>query len=560
MKRTEKETYKDQFAAKYAEYVREKKFEPSRREFNDWCDPILIDLEADGGTNTITYRDVFSSFTELRTRAFEQNPDLADFVFNESTFDDAYSDALDEQIRTHNKFIITTAVCGKPVDIEFYNALKTYAKVNDAVILLLPCMDVKGSKRIFELNLDPALKDSWVAYRDLKLNNNVGTCAIRISAKQINPLTGLDGFPVKANRSLFVASCKQMLKNIPYYKGEIPRFMASTGAVTINDFTNDYFISGRTSRIAENDYQAGAFILEIQDEEIYYKRPIQARPDGSFTDLDNVYHPDGTVTKSKDALFVQGDSHVGAEDSRLASAIRNAFVKDGYVKTVVLHDLCNSGSISHHEANDWVKLVQRINDGTNSLMNEINMCVDYLNQLTYIGLNVVVVNSNHDNHIERCIREMAFVKNRDFTNTELLFETYLDITKGNIKGGVLEYLVTKKATHKLNNPEQIRWLALDESYKKYGIELGFHGHLGANGAKGSLRTFGNAFQNVVLGHSHSGAINKGVMQVGTTSELDMEYNKGLSSWTRSCCLCHEDGSKQLIDFIPDKDGGYKYRV
>ena len=35
----------------------------------------------------------------------------------------------------------------------------------------------------------------------------------------------------------------------------------------------------------------------------------------------------------------------------------------------------------------------------------------------------------------------------------------------------------------------INWLKQDESYVKYGIELGMHGDKGANGSRGSIVTF-----------------------------------------------------------------------
>ena len=87
------------------------------------------------------------------------------------------------------------------------------------------------------------------------------------------------------------------------------------------------------------------------------------------------------------------------------------------------------------------------------------------------------------------------------------------------------------------------------------------GRAGAGvGGRGSLQTYEKSVYNAVVALAHSAAIKQKVFRVGTTSEMDMGYNHGLSSWTRTCCLVYEDGTKQLINFIPNGKGGYSYHV
>ena len=124
----------------------------------------------------------------------------------------------------------------------------------------------------------------------------------------------------------------------------------------------------------------------------------------------------------------------------------------------------------------------------------------------------------------------------------------------------VQYLVEELTTHKITDSSRVKWLTRDESYKKYGCELGRHGDEGTNGSRGNIRIFQNNLYNAVIAHSHSAAIKHKVFQVGMTGNLNQDYNHGLSSWTHTNCLVYEDGTKQLIDFIPTVNGGYTYRA
>ena len=104
----------------------------------------------------------------------------------------------------------------------------------------------------------------------------------------------------------------------------------------------------------------------------------------------------------------------------------------------------------------------------------------------------------------------------------------------------------------------IRWLSLDESYKVYNVELGQHGALGANGARGNKNTFDMCLGKCVVGHSHTAGIMRDVFVVGIACNKDQGYNKGFSSWTHTSCVVYENGTRQLINFIPDMKGKFLY--
>ena len=121
----------------------------------------------------------------------------------------------------------------------------------------------------------------------------------------------------------------------------------------------------------------------------------------------------------------------------------------------------------------------------------------------------------------------------------------------------LQYAIEEELGYK---NQRICWLPEDYSCKVYGVELANHGDRGANGSRGSLQIFEKGLGNCVVGHTHSAAILRNAYCVGTVGIMDQGYNKGLSSWTRTCCLIYTNGTKQLINFIPDENGNYKYAV
>ena len=106
--------------------------------------------------------------------------------------------------------------------------------------------------------------------------------------------------------------------------------------------------------------------------------------------------------------------------------------------------------------------------------------------------------------------------------------------------------------------DRVHWLEEDQSCRVYDVECACHGDRGSNGSRGSLQIFEKGLGNCVVGHTHSAAIIRNAFCVGTVGLMNQGYNKGLSSWTRTCCLIYKNGTKQLINFMPNGKGGYTY--
>jgi hypothetical protein len=108
------------------------------------------------------------------------------------------------------------------------------------------------------------------------------------------------------------------------------------------------------------------------------------------------------------------------------------------------------------------------------------------------------------------------------------------------------------ARKKLKSYKRSKFLAPDESFPIKNIEVGYHGHYGPGGARGTLRAFTKIGTKAVIGHSHAPGIIEGAYQVGTTSRLTAEYVKGPNAWLHAHCVIYKNGKRSLIIMVNGK--------
>ena len=472
---------------------------------------------------------------------------LTEINEEETIYTQEYREALEDEIKRYKKFVVTTAVMGKEVNKPFVEAIRNYAKRNNALLLVLPCEDVVSrGKKAKTLELSPELDDFKVVFKDTYVNKNLCLYAIKMSAKQINPLTGLDRVATQLNASIIVASPKVHLKYVPNMHYDIPPAIMSTGAVTVNNYDTEKYMSKRTSALAEVDHTYGAVIVEVENEDIFHFRHVQASPYNSLTDMGIDYLPDGSIKEMKDTVMIMGDSHTGYHDEELHWSVMKT-ASNTNVKEIILHDIFHGSSISHHDAKKGVTNSIKAQEGKLGLELECVALKKYLENIVEQGFDVSIVKSNHDNHLYRYLEDGRFAS--DPMNYQFSLKLALAATEYK---DPLKYAIENVLKYK---NDKIKWLEEDKSYNVYGVECGIHGSCGANGSRGSLAVFEKGLGNCVTAHTHSAAILRNAYTVGTVGLMDMRYNKGLSSWTRTCCLIYSNGTKQLINFIPDK-GSY----
>jgi len=485
------------------------------------------------------FKNRFGSVKEIYDLARKQYPEsFTDIAVENFTNDDCQNE-IKEVIKKNNRFIITTAVTGCAVDENALKSVKNYCKINKAELLIVVCSDPANSMGGYG-TIDRLLKDEHIIMDDTELNSNFFICAIKTTAKQINPTTGLSR--IQKEGSFVFASPKQMLKMESISNTKLPHALMTTGAITFPNYKSEKYGSGRTDYIADSDHKMGAFVVEIQDEQVFHPRPIQFDENGSFCDFGKEYT--GTTCKEvAPAAMIPGDWHSGETDPKVVKAIKELAIKLK-PKRIILHDVFNGMSINPYEKDNSTLKCIRAEAGKLDIKEELAGVAKDLNMLAKLTDEVVVVKSNHDDFLNRYLSAGHF--HNDSSNLRIGLELSIAILD---KKDPLQVGVNESGVRMETN---IKWLRRDEDFKIAGIECGAHGDKGPNGSRGNLASMEKSYVKSVTGHSHAPGILRDAWAVGTSSYLQLVYNVGPSSWLQTLCIIYENGQRQLINIIDGK--------
>lgn len=505
--------------------------------------------------NILSFRadKYFNNETELYIACTRKYDDIDKYILNEETFNDEYRKNTLEAIKNKKRYFITTAVSSKKVNKNLLNSIKTYLNTTDSICLILPCEDVINRKSAFSWQLSPELKqdDFYIIYKDTYLNDSIYISDIKVSAKQINPQTGLPQLTQDGN--VIIASPKQDLDFIANSNNCIPNAIMTTGAITENDYSNDLYMSQRLNKIAEYEHVLGGIIVEIENNKVFHFRQVQMGKDGEIIDLGIIYKPDGSVSKAKNSVMVIGDSHFGEHDEEILP-IEHDMIDIIGINNLVLHDIFSAISITHHDKNKTVTLARKALTNNISLEVEAEMVANLLDSFAdNVDGQIIIVDSNHHSHLDNYLEEGRYA----FDKVNLRYS--LDIVKAMIDGEILplRYMIENQTSFK--NKDKTKWLEPNEDFNFYGVEISQHGHRGANGAKGSLTTYRKAYKKSMSAHTHQPKILKGAVSVGTSSKLRLSYNIGLSSWVQGVGIIYANGTYQLINII-NYNNKYSWKI
>jgi len=504
--------------------------------------PVTMGDMIDAGHSKDSVAHHFRSLTRLDGLARDKFPGKFSDVSVKALLGPKALSRLQGAVVNYNRFVITTAVTGCDLQSDFYASIRTYCSTNNAILLILVQSDPAHNRKNGDLGfIDKRLVNEHIVVADTALNSNLYISTIKLSAKHIDPITGL-GRIGQRNGSFIYASPKQRLKPVPVSNSKAPHFLMTTGAITKPNYTTDNYMSERTAYIAEHDHVVGALVVEIEDDEVYHFRQIQADERGNFIDLGKQYRPNCVMDEQPEA-FIMGDWHSGEVDPSAAQAWYEvmAALKP---KRLVIHDLFNGLSINHHEEDKNILKAQRANREELNLLKEMSSVASDLDEMADYVEQIVVVKSNHDEFLERYLQEGNYVKDPQNHRFALDLATAMMDGFDPLKHGV--------EIVGLANTNKVIWLKRDEDFKIARIQLGAHGDRGANGARGSLPAMEAAYGNSVTGHSHVPEILRGAWAVGTSIYLKLTYNVGPSSWFHSSILVYANGERQIINSIGGK--------
>ncbi|MCP4994785.1 MAG: hypothetical protein GY934_13540 [Gammaproteobacteria bacterium] len=453
------------------------------------------------------------------------------------------------------RYILTSAQNNTYVHTPAWEALQALAKHYDAQIMVgtftynknaYGKMSVKRGTANQEANLwyDPVVEPFIVDERH-SLAKSLQWCGeMNILPTAVNPLAGFDAYTGR-DSSIFPQS-KFAMRSVPSGRYEGTKFMYTTGTVTQRNY-----IQKREGLKAEFHHCYGGLLVEVDDAGCWWVRQLNSTKDGVIYDLD-ICVRDNKITKhSGIEAITWGDSHCLLLDEESHGCTRSMLdalkPKAQFVHDVMLGSVTNHWSRKslHERFRRYVKA-----GGWADLRKEIKICVDFLKDIYREGCRTYIVDSNHDRPwMEKWLDTNG---REDPKNVRLWFELNAAFYAAmEAEPYAKNFHVIEHAFQMLGlDPKQGTFLREDGSVKitKADIECGMHGHLGPDGARGSVFNLGKMARKANIGHCHKAGIYDGLYACGVSCETgsDAWYMRGPSSWSHSHIVTYPSGKRTIV--------------
>lgn len=458
----------------------------------------------------------------------EEVEEMINFLGMELT-QSQFSAARLHTLKKKKRYIISSAQNASAVNLQFLHNMQAYAEHIDAEIGIIatryknPTSMFKEGGDVWNENVQPYLTaNRQFLHKDLLL-----LADLKIQATSPNPTNGIELFGDDA--SVIVGSPRIEMRSVAVLPSQKQKFLYSTGSVTKPNFTDS--VAGGKS---EAHHSYGFVVVEIENDNVVHVRNVSADSEGNFNDL--IYRVEDTkVSTEKVDCFVWGDSHFAKKDIQVTDAFRQLCFDLG-VKTSVLHDVWDSESINVHNTKNQVVQHELMKTEKDSLENEFNQMYKELDWFENHMEETIVVASNHDDMLDRALQGNWY---DNLKNAEIFLKLLKLKLSLKAPNGLIPYYINKKYN-------KINALGINDSFVRYDVELGLHGHKGPNGSRGSNLAFSRLSQKTIIGHSHSPSIRWGCYQVGLSCKMDHGYNAGLSGWAYAGCTLNEHGKRQMI--------------
>lgn len=462
-------------------------------------------------------------------------------------------------VKTSKRYLITSAQNATPVDTEFLKSCQVYCQHNDAELIVIPYR-YKNPTSVWSAGdaghewwselLEPYMVDKKIELCE----NLVALAHIKIVPTATEPLSGFEAYT--GTDSAIIGHPKIQFLSVATMSGK-PKVLLTTGAITIPNYTDS-----KAGMKGEFHHSLGAVVVEVDNDNLFHVRHVHASgSDSGFYDLDKRYSPSGVKKGIRASALITGDTHAEFIDKIVEDVtFHNA---DSIVSTVkpeyaVVHDVTDFYARNHHHRGNDVLTYGKHHFGRNNVQDGLQAAADFMDRISRTNMKVVVVKSNHDEAFDRWLRE-AEVKN-DPENAQFFYYMKYHQLRS-IRMNETGFDVFDPFKFWCENPENGKglsstsstiFLKRDESFKVNSVEIGFHGDVGINGARGNIRSLARLSDKMVIGHSHSPGIYEGCYQVGLSALPNLEYKRGPSSWMQTHCLIYPDGKRTLINIINGK--------
>jgi len=460
--------------------------------------------------------------------------------------------------------VVTTAVSGALVHLPFFETLQAYCEQIEAQLLVVPsryhnptaARDDAGWW--FDERLEPYMAGvpynsiehgrSWHGQRAELTPDTLLLADITIQPTAARPLSGL--LQLSGAQHGIFGHTKVTFESVPTRPGQLAKFAVTTGAIT----RPEYSISKAGAK-GEFHHVLGALLVEPSKGGTHF-RHLLANASGDFCDLNQRFSRKSKPAEQRAKVLACGDLHLDRADKRVLD--QTFFNDDSIVATlkpeaVVLHDVLDFHSGSHH--NTLFKRYEKFLNGTESVEKEVERSAFLLSEIVEAApedTKFYVVSSNHSpDHFVRWLEGLD--RARDLPNKwfyHATSEAYCRaIIKGNKDFDPFAYWFQRWLA--TNVTARVTFLTRNGSFFVQGVEYGQHGDRGPNGVKGAPNAFVRVGVKMIIGHGHSPGIYDGVYQVGTSSQMDMGYNAGFSSWAHTHAVQYQTGKRSLLHVLPE---------
>lgn len=457
------------------------------------------------------------------------------------------------------RFIITSAQNNTHLH-PCWAALKTAAEHLGAELLVSRYTYNVGSygrgsvKPGHEVNMEGVWYDDeivpYLADDRIELAPGLVLCGeMNILPTAVRPLSGLETFT--GRDSAIFPHAKITMESVASGKYEATKFNYTTGTATQRNY-----IQKKAGQRGEQQHSYGGLIVEVDDQGNWYVRQLEAEEvSGEVRDLTLRFLPDGRVEYSHIEAIVWGDIHAARRDKAIEDVCwsRGGMLDRLRPRFQVMHDLVDFRARNHHERGNPHAMFERHIRGEEDVAAELADAQWFLAEARRPGIQTVVVESNHDLALDRWLREADYRQDpkNAITFLELQLAKYTAIRDGTEQDGSFHLLEQALARYSGRKDMSAQFLREDEPFIVCsdvgdGIELGMHGHLGPNGARGTPRALSRMGRQAVTGHTHSAGIVGEVWTVGLMAQADLGYNRGPSSWSATACVVHDNGACQLV--------------
>ena len=466
------------------------------------------------------------------------------------------------------RFIFTSAQSKTDIHQEFFENLLAYADYMDAELHIsgytysMSAYDKSSTDpEMYHESLRPHLTS-----RSFEVGGSLLFCGeMNTSPTTVNPLSSLEDY-TKRKSGIFPHP-KIMLRSVPTMRKLPSKIIMTTGTVT-----KPNYLPKKAGFKAEFHHVLGAVIVELDGDNRFFCRHLIADEDGSFQDLTRYvgYESVGDIREGHPVEAITwGDIHHEMLDPEVAYTSwgidpkTNRIINRDNLLDILqprysfYHDVTDFRARNHHSIGDHHFLFQQHRHKNHNVEKHMHKLAEFLETVERPFCENVIVESNHDLAMLRWLKEADY--RRDPENAIFFLKCQLAVYKS-LERNDEEFSILEQTLRQFEFPlDRTIFLCEEDSYQiclddqGNGIENALHGHRGANGARGAPRQFMQTGYKTNTAHTHSANIIGGVYTAGTSSKLNLGYNKGgLSSWNHSHIITYPNGKRTVLTIIDGK--------